>query len=275
VSDDNPIEQRALYRRQAGGYVATSATESTWSRQQIAGGAVLALFGHVLEDVPTPVDMCLSRLTADLFRAVPVGEVLTIQSSVIRSGKRIQVVEMILSVGDKEFARARALRLRDEDVRDAPGLPASTTTVDPAAALLPPDDERVIRVEGRAGVPRFLQEGAELRRSPRQDGGPHGIWLRLRCPVIQGEQVRTTSRLALATDFVNVIGVFNFNPKQVSTINPDVSAHLAREPSGEWIALTGDTYFAHEGGRGMSVAYLSDAQGVFGVASTCQLIQPL
>jgi hypothetical protein len=268
-------DEHALYRRQAGGYVATTATESTWSRQQIAGGAVLALFGHVLEDVPTPVDMCLSRLTADLFRAVPVGEVLGIESTVLRAGKRIQVVEMTLSVGDKEFARARALRLRDEDVREAPGLPDSTTTADPAAALLPPDDPRVIRIEGREGVPRFLQEGAELRRSPQRDGGPTGIYLRLRCPVIAGEPVRPTSRVALATDFANVIGVFNFNPKQVSTINPDVSAHLSREPSGEWIALTGDTYFAHQGGRGMSVAYMSDEHGVFGVATTCQLVQPL
>jgi hypothetical protein len=268
-------DEHSLYRRQGGGYVATSATESTWSRQQIAGGAVLALFGHVLEDVPTPVDMCLSRLTADLFRAVPVGEVLEVSSTVVRAGRRIQVVEMILSVGDKEFARARALRLRDEDVREAPGLPDSTTRVDPAAVLLLPDDPRVIRVEGRDGVPRFLQEGAELRRSPRQDGGPQGIFLRLRCPVIAGEPVRPTSRVALAMDFANVIGVFNFNPKQVSTINPDVSAHLARQPVGEWITLTGDTYFAHEVGRGMSVAYMSDEHGVFGVASTCQLVQPL
>jgi hypothetical protein len=275
VTDDSSAEKRALYRRQAGGYVATSATESTWSRQQIAGGAVLALFGHVLEDVPTPQEMCLSRLTADLFRAVPVGEVLEVESTVLRAGKRIQVVEMTLSVGDKEFARARALRLRHEDVRDAPGLPDSTTTADPAAALLPPDDPRVVRMEGRDGIPRFLLEGAELRRSPRLDGGPQGLWLRLRGPVIEGEPVRPTSRVALATDFANVIGVLNFNPKQVSTINPDVSAHLAREPSGDWIALVGDTYFAHEGGRGMSVAYMSDEHGVFGVASTCQLVQPL
>ena len=275
MTDDDAADQPALYRRRAGGYVATSATESTWSRQQIAGGAVLALFGHVLEDVPTPVDMCLSRLTADLFRAVPVGEVLEVESTVLRAGKRIQVVEMTLSVGDKEFARARALRLRVEDVREAPGLPDSTTTVDPAAALLPPDDPRVVRMESRQGVPRFLLEGAELRRSPRLDGGPQGLWLRLRGPVIAGEPVRPTSRVALATDFANVIGVLNFNPRQVSTINPDVSAHLARDPEGEWIALVGDTYFAHQGGRGMSVAYLSDEHGVFGVASTCQLVQPL
>ena len=112
---------------------------STWSRQQIAGGAVLALFGHILEDVPTPVDMSLSRLTADLFRAVPLGEVLKISSTVLRAGKRIQVVEMTLSVGDKEFARARALRLRDEDVP-------------PSARLARLDDRR--RPGGRSAVAR-------------------------------------------------------------------------------------------------------------------------
>ena len=124
-------------------------------------------------------------------------------------------------------------------------------------------------------MPRFLQEGAELRRSPQRDGGPDG---HLSAAALSGDRRRAgTSHLpgCPATDFANVIGVFNFNPKQVSTINPDVSAHLSREPSGEWIALTGDTYFAHQGGRGMSVAYMSDEHGVFGVASTCQLVQPL
>jgi hypothetical protein len=264
----------ALYVREGDGYVGTQDTESTWDKRASAGGAVLALFGHVLEDVPTPVPMSLSRLTADLFRPVPLGRHLDVRTTVIREGGRIQVVDMVISADGTEHARARALRLRDKDVQEARGLPDPTTTVDPAAALLRPDDPRIVRLGERKGVPRFVSHGAELRRAPRADGGPYGLWLRLRVPVVAGEPVRPTSRLALATDFANVIGV-QLDPAQVTTINPDVSAHVLRPPTGEWIAVVGDTYFAHELGRGISTVYLCDDRGVFGVASTCQLVQPV
>jgi hypothetical protein len=60
----------------------------------------------------------------------------------------------------------------------------------------------------------------------------------------------------------------------VTMINPDVSAHLLRPPVGEWVAVTGDTRFQPTLGRGISLAELSDEQGVFGVASVSQLLQP-
>ncbi|MBV8461690.1 MAG: hypothetical protein JO368_00245 [Acidimicrobiales bacterium] len=57
-------------------------------------------------------------------------------------------------------------------------------------------------------------------------------------------------------------------------INPDVSAHVLRPPTGEWIALTGDTRLNPALGRGLSTALLSDTDGVFAVVSMSQLIQP-
>jgi hypothetical protein len=53
-----------------------------------------------------------------------------------------------------------------------------------------------------------------------------------------------------------------------------VTAHVLRRPRGDWIAITGDTRFHYEAGRGVSSAELSDDDGVFAVASVSQLVQP-
>ena len=64
------------------------------------------------------------------------------------------------------------------------------------------------------------------------------------------------------------------HPGRVTMINPDVTAHVLRPPAGEWMAITGETRFNPASVGGVSTAQLSDADGVFAVASTSQLIQP-
>jgi hypothetical protein len=97
--------------------------------------------------------------------------------------------------------------------------------------------------------------------------------VRLCAPVVAGEPVRATARLALCIDFTTLVGLRR-QTSVVSMINPDVTAHLLRLPVGEWVAITGDTRLDGGVGRGVSSAVLSDGDGVFGVASVSQLLQP-
>jgi hypothetical protein len=264
-------EEQALYVRDGDAFVGTSCTKGSWHANGQSGGAVLALLGHVLEDVPTLVAMSLSRFTVDLVRPVPLGERLWIDQQVIREGKRIQVVDSTLRSASAEHVRARALRVRDADLTaTAPALPTSTTDDDPAAALPPP--EELEGVEDRPGVADFLRFGAELRRTAGPVDGAHGAWVRLRVPVVAGEAVRATSRVALPMDCVNLLGVGSL-PTGVRAVNADVSAHVFRPPVGEWVALVGSTRFGHRVGHGVSMATLSDGEGVFGVTSTSQVVQ--
>lgn len=264
-------EHQALYQRDADAFVGTGATRSSWHANGQSGGAVLALLGHVLEDVPTLTPMSLTRLTVDIVRPVPVGERLHVTPKVVREGKKIQVVELTVSTDHLECTRARALRIRDSDLGSAGvPLPPSTTDTDPAAGLPPP--EELAGVEHREGVADFLRFGAECRRTPAPVDGLHGLWLRMRIPVVAGEPVRATSRATLPMDCVNLIGVEGL-VRGVSMINADVSAHVFRMPRGEWVAMTGHTYFNHAVGHGMSMATMSDHQGVFGVSSTSQILQ--
>ena len=262
-------EARALYLRDGDGFVGTSCTKGSWHDNGQSGGAVLALLGHVLEDVPTLTPMSLTRLTVDIVRPVPVGERLRVETEIIREGKKIQVVDLAVHAGDTVTTRARALRIRDKDLAGAAGLPVSSSDVNPSASLPPP--EELWGVDHYEGCADFLRYGAEMRRSVEPIDGVHAVWCRLRVPVVDGEPVRPTSRAALPLDIVNMLGVV-INPTRATSINPDVTGHLCRAPVGEWVALTGHSYYAHGVGHGLSMALMSDADGVFGVTSTSQLL---
>jgi len=264
-------EAEALYIPDGGAFVSTACTKGAWGHGGQAGSAVLALLGHVLEDVPTLTPMSLTRLTVDIVRPVPVGERLHISTEVLREGKKIQVVELTVSTADTVTTRARALRIRDRDVAGFEGVPISTSDLNPSLALPPPPDG-LTGVEHYPGVAEFLRTGAELRRSLEPIDGVHAIWCRLRVPVVAGESVRAASRAAFPLDMANLLGVTTLDPARASSINPDVTGHLLRGPVDEWIAITGHTYFAHGVGHGSSIGVMSDSDGVFGITSTTQIL---
>jgi len=265
-------EAEALYIRDGEAFVGTACTQGAWAHGGQAGGAVLALLGHVLEDVPTLTPMSLTRLTVDIVRPVPVGERLHIATDVVREGKKIQLVDLLVSAGDTVTTRARALRIRDRDVAGLGGIPLSTTKDNPSASL--PGPEELTGVDQIRRVPKFLSDGAELRRGLEPIDGIYAVWCRLRVPVVAGEPVRTTSRAAFPLDMVNLLGVLTLDPSQASSINPDVTGHLCRAPVDEWVALTGHTHYAHGVAHGVSMAVMSDEEGVFGVTSTSQILDP-
>jgi hypothetical protein len=269
------MEAEALFVRDGGGYVGTILTQGGWDPNGANGGTVLALLGHCLEDVPTLVPMTVSRFTADLVRPVPIGRRLDVRSTVLREGKKIQVVQLVLVADDVEHVRVTVLRLRDADVSDAP-VPPSTTQLRPADGLPRPEESIEMRAISPA-QPGFLR-AVDLRRGQAADGTT-GAWVRLDAAVVAGEPVRPTARLALAVDFANLVGM-DGPVAELTMINPDVTAHVLRPPRDEsdggsgWVAITGDTRFHPALARGISSAVLSDDDGVFAVASTSQLVQP-
>lgn len=263
-------EERALYVRDREAYVGTRCTSGGWDRTAQSGGAVLALLGHVIEDVPAPVPMNLSRLTVDLVRPVPVGERLWIDTQVVREGRLIQVVDLVVRSTGSEHVRARALRIRQADPL-AGDAPRWSSADDRDLAELPAPEE-LQSVGDRPENADFTRFGVEFRRPPERTGAGHCLWVRLRVPVVAGEPIRDSSRATLPMDCVNLLGVPRM-PPGVTAINPDVSGHLLRPPTGEWTALVGGTRFAAGVGQGFSVATMVDREGAFGVTSTSQVVQ--
>jgi hypothetical protein len=266
------VEEQALYVRDGDAYVGTILTQGGWDPKGANGGAVLALLGQCLDEVPSLVPMGVSRFTADLVRPVPLGRRLHVVPTVLREGKKIQLVQLLLLVDGVEHVRATVLRLRQADVTGG-GAPPSSTAERPADALLPPEESISLRGD-RVEMPGFLR-AIDMRRAATRDGSGTGLWVRLDVPVVAGEPTSASVALTLGIDYVNLIGLAPDTTLLTMTmINPDVTAQVLRPPTGEWIAVTGDTRLNPALGRGISYAQLSDADGVFATASASQLIQP-
>ncbi len=263
------MEDRALFVADGDAYVATNLAQGGWDPRSANGGVVLALLGQCLEDVPTLVPMTVGRFTADIVRPVPLGRRLNVRSTVVREGKKIQVVQMEVQVDGTEHVRATALRLRDADLV-GPDLPVSTSEERPADGLEPPERSLSYR-DLHTHSPGFLQ-AVDMRRARHADGSV-GCWFRLEVPVVAGQPVQPTARIVVGFDFANLIGVA-VRPSAATMINPDVTAHVLRAPVDDWIAITGETRFNSSLGRGLTSAVLSDREGLFAVVSMCQLVQP-
>jgi hypothetical protein len=263
-------DENALYLPDGDGFVATLKTQGGWDPNHQHGGPVQALMARAVEQAPSLVPMQVARLTHDLIRPVPIGKRLVVSTEILREGKRIQLLEVVMRDGDVEHARTRALRLREADLSDAAGLGADTS-ID--VAPVGPEEVGPAYLTGRAGMPGFF-DGMELRRFQRPDApeGVHGYWVRLKCPLIAGEETTPLQTMSVAGDFANMIGI-TVETRDVTFINPDLNVHVLRLPVGEWIAVMGDSRLGLATGIGVSTAQLRDRDGICALASNCQLIQ--
>jgi hypothetical protein len=267
VREGGGVEEPALYIPDGDGFVGTILTQGGWDPGSQNGAVVLALLGHCLEEVPTLTGMGLARLTVDLMRPVPIGPRLVVRPTVVREGKKIQVVLLEVLVGDVVHVRATALRLRVEDLGDdVAGMLGESPVAYPIAEL--PSPEQCDRLGQTKGSPGFLN-GIEMRRA-----AGIGVWVRFAVPVVAGQAIRATSRATVGFDFAQLINAEVAGAMgSLTMINPDVSGQVLRPPTGEWIAVTGETRFDAGFARGISLAALSDASGLFAVATTSQLVQ--
>jgi acyl-coenzyme A thioesterase PaaI-like protein len=242
----------ALYEDIGGGRVrATELTRGPWDPGAQHGGAPSALLGHAVEAVEPGADMRTVRVTLELLRPVPIGE-LRVDTEIVRPGRRVQLVAACLRdvAGDAPVMRALALR-----IRRAEGVAPEVAATDALPAVPGPEATRTLPYgEG----PTFANEGVELRPA---DGA---VWIRLRVPILAGAPPSPLERALAAADFGNgVSSVLDWNAHVF--INPDLSVHLERDAEGDWIALVAETTIGADG-TGQSFSTLYDERGRIGRA---------
>ena len=162
----------------------------------------------------------------------------------------------------------RGLRIRVAD------LDLAAEAVDPA----PPAGPEAIEPKPWKddwGYVAYHSHGVEMRFVKGGDAdttGPVIVWMRLRGPVIAGEEPSPAQRAAAVADFGNgVSAVLSFD--QWSFINPDLTVSMYRPPVGEWICLDAGTAL-DPSGIGMAQSILSDTTGSFGRAVQLLYVAP-
>jgi hypothetical protein len=268
VSDDPIAEHRALFVRDGEHFLPTPLARGPWDPNALHGGAPAALFTHVCEQHDPGPASFLARLTVELMRPVPIAP-LTLTVRTMRPGRKVQWLEAGLFDRDgREVAHATALRLHSENV-DVKG------SVSPPVELPPPLDAYTppLFPFGDGEVGYWTANELRLVRGNWEQAGPGIAWIRLRCPVIDGEPVSPFMRVAAAADFGSGIG----NPVRVTNavaINPELTIHLHRHPAGVWVCLDSGGW-AEAQGVGLAETRLFDEHGLLGRAAQALLVEPI
>jgi hypothetical protein len=231
-----------------GRYEATEHTAGPWDPRLQHAGPPAALIGRALERCEPRDEMVISRFTFEILHAVPVGEV-EVNARIVRPGRSVELLEATLSASGREVVRAAAWR-----VLRAPEATATPRSYEP---LPLPDAE--------APMPAQLESGylKAVEWRPVRGGfleyGPAAAWTRLRVAVVGGEEPTALQRVLAVADSGNGISG-TLDMRRWWFINPELTLHLEREPTGEWICLDAETSI-QPGGAGLAASILSDRHG--------------
>jgi hypothetical protein len=100
--------------------------------------------------------------------------------------------------------------------------------------------------------------------------GPAAAWSRLRVPLVPDEPPSPLQRVLVVADSGNGISS-ELNMRTWHFINPELTVHLHREPTGEWICLDAITTVSNEG-VGLATSVISDLDGPVGVGAQTLLV---
>jgi Acyl-CoA thioesterase C-terminal domain/Acyl-CoA thioesterase N-terminal domain len=261
----------SFYEPDGEGYVSTELTRGPWDPDAQHAGPPAALIGREVERLgggriggedgfPAQV----GRITYEVLRSVPIAP-LGVEARIVRPGRRVEMFEATLSdEGGEPLMRAQGWRLRTEEVPFPPPEPAPEPPPGP-----------------QSGEPRqFFHTGYDVgyhtameyrfTAGAFMDQGPATVWMRMGVPLLPDEEPSPLQRVLAAADSGNgVSAALDFS--KYLFINVDLSVHLHRMPSGEWVCLDAIT-LPERNGVGMADTRLLDERGPIGRAAQTLLV---
>ena len=247
---------------------ASPLTGGPWHSDHQHAGPPSALICRAVERAAKDSGLVhLSRLTVNLLRPAPIGEV-RIEVAPDYLGRSVGHFSGRLSAGGKDIARFTALVQREDDTP----IPEATAGHPPPQAPKPASDCPVVTMA-------FESEGfgyADLVENRLAEGkffnGPCAAWFRLNHPLVKGEAPSPYQRVAVAADSGNGISAALDFQKYVF-VNCDLTINLFRRPVGEWICLQSRSLFGGNG-CGMAESALYDERGLIGRATQSLAVRP-
>ena len=225
----------AFYEPDGDLFRATELTRGPWDPGAQHAGPPAALLGYAIERLPEADEFQVGRVTFEILRSVPIAPA-RVAARVARPGRRVQMVEAELSDAEGEVLMlARGWRIRKAKL-ELPGeaLVASQSPPPPQdgdpADFFPTAQEHGYH---SAMEVRFVAGGF-------LEPGPATAWLRMRQPLVAGEEPTPLQRTLVAADVGNGISAA-LDFRRYLFINVDLTVHLERMPKGEWIGVDAAT----------------------------------
>ncbi len=258
----------AFYEPDGERYRSTELTRGPWDPGAQHAGPPAALIAREIERLPNDPDgprARVGRITYEILRSVPIAP-LEVSARIVRPGRRVEHCEATLSDERGEVIRARAWRLRTNPVELPDEIPGLEDDPPPG-----PDE---------AEPGEFFPTGEEVGYHTAMDyrfvhggfleAGPALVWMRMRVPLIAGEEPTPLVRVMAAADSGNGVSAA-LDWRSYLFINVDLSVHLHREPEGEWVCLDALT-LPEPTGLGLSDTLLRDRRGRIGRAAQTLLV---
>jgi hypothetical protein len=248
-----------------GSFVATELTRGPWDPGAQHAGPPSALLGREIEAMEGSEDFQVGRVVFEILRPVPIGPV-AVETRVLRPGRKVRMVEASLSGEAGELMRATAWQLRTTELE----LPEDAVDDSPPP---PGPDEGWVPEFFPTGQDAGYHTGMELKAVAGAflELGPATFWLRMRQPLVAGEEPTPLQRALVAADVGNGISaVLDYH--SYVFINVDLTVHFERMPAGEWVCVDAVTR-PRPTGIGTAESVLSDERGRVGRAAQSLLIE--
>jgi hypothetical protein len=238
-------------------YAASELTRGPWDPNAQHAGPPTALLGRAVERAGSISEAQVARITFEILRPIPIAT-LTATAEVVRAGRTVELIEAVLSDEQGELVRARAWRVRSAEVDLSGGVlpddppPAGPGSARPAEAFFPTghDTGYHTAMEVRFSAGEFLRLG------------PATAWMRMRYPLVAGEEPSPLARVLVAADSGNGIsGTLDY--RRYLFVNTDLTVNLIRPPVGQWVRLEAVTH-PQPHGVGLADTALHDERGRIG-----------
>jgi hypothetical protein len=255
------MDNEPFFTRSGDTFLPTAASGGPWSAGSLHGRVIVGLLAFAIEERHGDPAYTPARLTVDMHRAPDMSPI-TIETRLVRDGRRIKVIDAEFFSGEISVARATSQLLRRTE--NPPGRIWSPPLWDAPK----PTDVAPPESPGPTGG------GMWATRQITGDFGSFGrrrIWISEVRRLVEGSPLTPFIRVAGAADIASPLA--HVGEGGLAYINSDLTLYLHRQPRGEWIGFDSVNHQATDG-VAIGECWIYDLEGAIGAASTCALAQP-
>ena len=255
----------ALFAEKTSGVIATDLTRGPWSHGVMHGGPICGLLSWVVEVALNRTDLICTRLTVEILSGVAVSS-LEVSSQLVKNGRKTAVVDGQIHEHGKLVARASSQWLAPSEINSVienrvPDIPAIRADPGSHPGMEYPR-------------PGFNADAIDMRviEGSTEEPGPGRIWIRLDCPLIDGQETSPFQRISTLSDLGAAVGWEN-SYSGGTYINTDVTLQMIRKPQGEWVFFESHVEKTYQG---IACCYsnIYDEKGLLGWVMQSQIEAP-
>ena len=248
----------AFYRQEDDHLIPSELTRGPWDPQAQHAGPPSALLARALERCQPRDGTRIGRITVEILGPVPLAP-LTVEASVVRPGRSVELLAASLSGPEGEVMRASAWRVAAGDVHVESDPPPPGPDHGRDRDFFPTGQERGYHT---AMEYRFVRGGF-------LDPGPALVWMRMLGPLVERERPSPLERLMVVADVGNGVSAV-LDWREYLFINTELTVHLLRPPEGDWVGVDAVT---HVDGVGLAESTLWDEHGRLGRGAQTLLVR--